>query len=202
MLSFEQKMKPTRYKFGLLYIREGQTEENEFYGNLDPSTGFIDFCKRLGQLIELKGHPSYRGGLDVKGGTTGELSLYTAVKLADGRFVNRGGKVPADACEIVDLEIMFHVAPFLPHSSAKDDQQLHKKRHLGNDIVIVIYKDGHTTISPDVFKSQFNHVYVVVTPCAATRGPTPTHYKVRALVWLVWGGAGSAERKGGAFALR
>lgn len=57
-----------------------------------------------------------------------------------GRFVNRGVKVPTDAQEVVDLEVMFHVAPFLPHSSSKDDQQLHKKRHLGNDIVVVIYK--------------------------------------------------------------
>lgn len=178
LLSFEEKMKPTRYKFGLLYVREGQTEENQFYGNVDPSVGFIEFCKILGSLVELRGHTGYRGGLDVKGDTTGELSLYTKVQLADGRFVGRGGKLPADAQEIVDLEIMFHVAPFLPHSSEKDDQQLHKKRHLGNDIVIIVYKEGTTRISPDVFKSQFNHVFIIVTPCSPNGGSTATHYKI------------------------
>ena len=33
----------------------------------------------------------------------------------------------------------------------------------------------------DVFKSQFNHVYVVVTPCSNYKSGPATHYKVSAL---------------------
>ena len=44
-MSFEEKMKPTRYKFGILYMRENQTEEDDIYGNLDPSEEFIAFLK-------------------------------------------------------------------------------------------------------------------------------------------------------------
>jgi hypothetical protein len=33
LLEFENQIFPTRYKFGLLYVREGQTEENDFYAN-------------------------------------------------------------------------------------------------------------------------------------------------------------------------
>lgn len=167
LASFELKVKPTRYKFGVLYAKEGQTEENDIYGNLDPSRGFVDFLKVLGDLIELKDHRGYRGGLDCSGAnTTGELSVFTKVQIADGIFVRSGAKVPQDAQELVDLEIMFHVAPFLPHSSAAEDgnQQLHKKRHLGNDICVVVFREGISQLDPNVFKSQFNHVYIVVTP--------------------------------------
>ena len=181
LISFEQKMKPTRYKFGVLYMQNGQVEENDIYGNLDPSVGFVEFLKQLGALIELKSHKAYKGGLDCSGAdSTGELSVYTTVSLADGRFVREGAKAPVDAQEMVKLEIMFHVAPFLPHTSEKEDgnQQLQKKRHLGNDICVVIYKEGNSVLNPEVFKSQFNHVYIVVTPCVAASAPLVTLYKV------------------------
>jgi hypothetical protein len=180
LLSFEQKMKPTRYKFGVLYMQDNQTEENDIYGNLDPSTGFVDFLKILGNIIELRSHKGYKGGLDCSGAdSTGELSVYTNVSLADGRYVALGAKPPLDALEMVSLDIMFHVAPFLPYSSLKEEgnQQLQKKRHLGNDICVVIYKEGTSKLNPDVFKSQFNHVYVLVTPCAAPGSAVPV-YKV------------------------
>ena len=50
LLSFEEKMKPTRYKFGILYMRENQTEEDDIYGNLDPSEEFISFLKVMSSL--------------------------------------------------------------------------------------------------------------------------------------------------------
>lgn len=36
-------------------------------------------------------------------------------------------------------EIMFHVAPLLPHT-AGDAQQLQRKRHVGNDIVAIVFQ--------------------------------------------------------------
>lgn len=38
-----------------------------------------------------------------------------------------------------DREIMFHVAPLLPHT-AGDAQQLQRKRHVGNDIVAIVFQ--------------------------------------------------------------
>ncbi len=181
LTSFEQKMKPTRYKFGVLYMQDGQKEENDIFSNLDPSTGFIDFLNRLGTMIELKSHKAYKGGLDCSGAdTTGELSLYTTLQLADGRYVPEGAKPPLDAQEMVNLEIMFHVAPFLPHSSLKEEgnQQLQKKRHLGNDICVVIYKEGNSKLNLEVFRSQFNHVYILVSPCAVTSAAATPTFKV------------------------
>jgi hypothetical protein len=39
-----------------------------------------------------------------------------------------------------------------------------RKRHLGNDICIVLFKEGSTPFNPMVVKSQFNHVFIVVSP--------------------------------------
>lgn len=33
LLEFEEKMMVKRYKFGVLYVKEGQEEENEMFGN-------------------------------------------------------------------------------------------------------------------------------------------------------------------------
>ena len=54
-------------------------------------------------------------------------------------------------------EVMYHVSTMLPHS--KDNpQQLERKRHIGNDIVNIIYTDDPTfleTFNPNCIRSQF-----------------------------------------------
>jgi len=39
----------------------------------------------------------------------------------------------------VTLEIMFHVSTFLPYSP-DNPQQLHRKRYIGNDVCVIIFK--------------------------------------------------------------
>lgn len=68
----------------------------------DTSPEFSQFLSFLGEKIELKGWKYFRGGLDVKSGSTGTHSLYT---------------------KFYDYEIMFHVAPWLPFSQ-RDKQQV------------------------------------------------------------------------------
>ena len=71
-------------------------------------------------IVNLKNYFRFSGGLNLNG-ADGEYSLYTT-------FNNR--------------EIMFHVSTLLPTSTDPDDrQQVDKKRHLGNDIVAVIFQD-------------------------------------------------------------
>ena len=36
---------------------------------------------------------------------------------------------------------MYHIAPMIPNPT-HDKQQLDRKRHLGNDIVVLIFRDG------------------------------------------------------------
>lgn len=46
------------------------------YNNLS-TPELQEFCDMLGQTVELMGWDRYRGGLDVKTGTTGDHSVYT-----------------------------------------------------------------------------------------------------------------------------
>src|SRR5690348_16110409 len=58
---------------------------------------------------------------------------------------------------------MFHVSTMLPFSP-ENPQQLERKRHLGNDIVVLIFKEGNTSYVPNTIASDFNHVVAVVQP--------------------------------------
>lgn len=54
-------------------------------------------------------------------------------------------------------EVMYHVSTMLPYS--KDNpQQLERKRHIGNDIVNIVYTDDSDAIdmfNPNCIRSQF-----------------------------------------------
>lgn len=54
--------------------------------------------------------------------------------------------------------------------------QLQRKRHIGNDIVAVVFQDENTPFVPDMIASNFLHAYVVVQ--AEGRGPDGPFYKV------------------------
>ena len=54
------------YKFGVLYCKLGQVDENAMFANVEMSVGFETFLNFLGERIQLKGWTNYRGGLDVK----------------------------------------------------------------------------------------------------------------------------------------
>jgi hypothetical protein len=43
--------------------------------------------------------------------------------------------------EFQGLEIMFHVATYIPFTP-EDRQQVERKRHIGNDIVVIVFRDG------------------------------------------------------------
>ena len=68
-------------------------------------------------------------------------------------------------------EIMFHISTLLPFTTG-NEQQLERKRHLGNDIVVIIFVDGKDpesayqsclTFDPSCMKSHFNHIFALVT---------------------------------------
>jgi hypothetical protein len=54
-----------------------------------------------------------------------------------------------------DIEIMFHVGPLLPTNPA-DKQNLERKRHGGNDVIIIVFKTGKTPFDPTMMRSTFN----------------------------------------------
>ncbi|TNN48237.1 Rap1 GTPase-activating protein 2 [Liparis tanakae] len=97
---------------------------------------------------------SFRGGLDVSHGQTGSQSVYTVHRRQ---------------------EVMFHVSTRLPFTEG-DAQQLQRKRHIGNDIVALVFQEEATPFVPDMIASNFLHAFILVQveqPCSAC-----TAYKV------------------------
>ncbi|XP_038832352.1 rap1 GTPase-activating protein 2 [Salvelinus namaycush] len=135
----EHRMSPN-FKFGVLYQREGQLTEEDILCNNEESEEFQEFLSILGATVALQGFTGFRGGLDVCHGQTGNDAVFTS-------FHGR--------------EIMFHVSTKLPFTEG-DTQQLQRKRHIGNDIVAVVYQEGHTPFLSDVIGSHFLHCFLVV----------------------------------------
>ncbi|XP_053156399.1 rap1 GTPase-activating protein 1-like isoform X11 [Hemicordylus capensis] len=140
IVAFDEHVISNNFKFGVIYQKPGQTTEEEIFSNTEESLGFLEFLDLLGDRIQLQDFRGFRGGLDVTRGQTGTESVYT----------NFRGK-----------EIMFHVSTKLPFTEG-DAQQLQRKRHIGNDIVAIVFQDENTPFVPDMIASNFLHAYVVV----------------------------------------
>ena len=57
--------------------------------------------------------------------------------------------------EIDEFCVMYHVSTMLPFHP-EDPQKLERKRHIGNDVVNIIFKEGNTPFDPHMLRSQFN----------------------------------------------
>ncbi|XP_066527666.1 rap1 GTPase-activating protein 1 isoform X1 [Hoplias malabaricus] len=140
IVTFDEHVISNNFKFGVIYQKFGQTSEEELFGNNEESPAFVEFLEFLGQRIELHDFKGFRGGLDVTHGQTGTESIYH-------NFHNK--------------EIMFHVSTMLPYTEG-DTQQLQRKRHIGNDIVAIVFQEENTPFVPDMIASNFLHAYIVV----------------------------------------
>ena len=56
---------------------------------------------------------------------------------------------------------MYHVGPLLPFYE-KDAQQLERKRHVGNDVVNVVFVEGDAPMPTGLITSHFTYVFVCV----------------------------------------
>ncbi|XP_065277514.1 rap1 GTPase-activating protein 1 isoform X1 [Emys orbicularis] len=154
IVTFDEHVLSNHFKFGVIYQKLGQTSEEELFGTTEESPAFVEFLDFLGQKVQLQDFKGFRGGLDVTHGQTGTESVY---------------------CTFRSKEIMFHVSTKLPYTEG-DAQQLQRKRHIGNDIVAIVFQDENTPFVPDMIASNFLHAYIVVQaekPCSES-----TLYKV------------------------
>ncbi|VDK89098.1 unnamed protein product [Litomosoides sigmodontis] len=142
ILKYDEHVLTNTYKFGVIYQRFGQTTEEELFGNATFSNAFDEFLDIIGERIELRDFKGYRGGLDTQHGQTGVESVY---------------------CQFRQREIMFHISTMLPYT-AGDAQQLQRKRHIGNDIVAIVFQEENTPFSADMIASNFLHAFIVVQP--------------------------------------
>nr|XP_046258551.1 signal-induced proliferation-associated 1-like protein 2 isoform X3 [Scatophagus argus] len=147
LLKLDEQGLSFQHKVGVLYCKAGQSTEEEMYNNEGAGPALDEFLDLLGQRVRLKGFTKYRAQLDNKTDSTGTHSLYTTYK---------------------DYELMFHVSTMLPYTP-NNRQQLLRKRHIGNDIVTIVFQEpGALPFTPKNIRSHFQHVFVIVkvhNPC-------------------------------------
>lgn len=155
LLKLDEQGLTNKYKVGILYCKSGQSTEEDMYNNEDAGPAFTEFLDTIGKRVRLKGFDHYKAGLDNKTDSTGTHSLYATMQ---------------------DCEVMFHVSTMLPFTP-NNRQQLLRKRHIGNDIVTIVFQEpGSLPFTPKNIRSQFQHVFIIVravNPCTEN-----THYKV------------------------
>ncbi|CAG8674096.1 15113_t:CDS:2, partial [Acaulospora colombiana] len=149
LLSLDESRFQKSYKIGVLYCAPSQKTEDEWFSNTKVSLEYDNFLGILGDKIRLQGWQGFKGGLDTKTGETGEYSIY-------------------DSGTWNDFEIMYHVSTMLP--CGKDKHQITRKKHIGNDIVCIVFQDAPEPFSPLSIRSQFLHVYLVVSPVKTIDG--------------------------------
>ncbi|XP_044749572.1 uncharacterized protein LOC123310202 [Coccinella septempunctata] len=156
LLKLDQVFIKSELKVGVIYITEGQYAEEEILDNNDNSPLFEEFLQILGEKVRLKGFDKYKGGLDTVHDLTGLYSVYTNWR---------------------NIEIMFHVSTLLPYER-HDPQKLQRKRHIGNDIVCVVFLEAdNTSFSPACIKSHFLHTFILVRTSPRIKRK-PTRYEV------------------------
>ncbi|XP_036832816.1 GTPase-activating Rap/Ran-GAP domain-like protein 3 isoform X2 [Oncorhynchus mykiss] len=143
LLVLEEQEGSVNFKFGVLYAKDGQLTDDEMFSNESGSQSFDKFLNLLGDTISLQGWAGYRGGLDTKNDTTGMNSIYTVYQ---------------------GHELMFHVSTMLPYSK-ENKQQVERKRHIGNDIVTIVFQEGEDaspSFKPSMIRSHFTHIFALV----------------------------------------
>uniref|UniRef100_A0A673NGF9 Signal-induced proliferation-associated 1-like protein 2 n=1 Tax=Sinocyclocheilus rhinocerous TaxID=307959 RepID=A0A673NGF9_9TELE len=155
LLKLDEQGLNFQHKVGIMYCRAGQSTEEDMYNNESAGPEFDEFLDLLGERVRLKDWEKYRAQLDTKTDSTGTHSLYTRYQ---------------------DYEIMFHVSTMLPYTP-NNTQQLLRKRHIGNDIVTIVFQEpGALPFTPKTIRSHFQHVFIIVQvhePCTES-----TYYRV------------------------
>lgn len=148
ILKLDEQGLTNKYKIGILYCRAGQQTEEDMYNNEEAGPAFTEFLDTIGKKVRLKSFDNYKGGLDNKTDSTGTHSIYATYQ---------------------NCEVMFHVSTMLPFTP-NNRQQLLRKRHIGNDIVTIVFQEpGALPFTPKNIRSQFQHVFVIVrvmNPCS------------------------------------
>ncbi|XP_051902343.1 rap1 GTPase-activating protein 2-like isoform X2 [Hippocampus zosterae] len=140
IVNYDEHEVNSTFKFGVIFQCFGQVSEEELFRNNEETPAFQEFLQLLGDTVELQDFKGFRGGLDVSHGQTGSQSVYTVYR---------------------QQEVMFHVSTKLPFTEG-DTQQLQRKRHIGNDIVAVVFQEEATPFVPDMIASNFLHAFVLV----------------------------------------
>lgn len=134
------------HTIGVLYAAPGQTTEEEILSNRHGSPAYTRFLHGLGRLVHLKNQKDvYTGGLDTY---TDEDGKYTYAWWND------------------IIQVLYHVTTLMPNRHY-DPQYAHKKKHVGNDYVRIVWNDSGVPYRFDTLRTEFQFANVVIEPHSA-----------------------------------
>ncbi len=154
LIEFENMHLDFNRRVGILYWKSGQTENEAFGNNMSPELD--EFLNFFGERIRLKGWNKFRGGLNVNRDETGEFSVYT---------------------EFQNFSFMAHVSALLPYRES-DEQKLDRKRHIGNDLVVIIFWEGPGSFDASKIVTQMCHVFIVFERVPSSPDSNKPRYRV------------------------
>jgi len=141
------------HKIGIVYVGPYQDSQRAILCNDRGSPLYESFLSRLGRLVDVGRHAGFIGGLDAR--QTGKTSIYW--------------------CSAT-TELMWHVVTRMPTNRLEgEEQQIHKKKHLGNDHVQVVWCEFGRDYRPSTISSQFNDVHIVIYPLVSTAANSALH---------------------------
>lgn len=131
------------HKIGVIYLGPGQTAEADILRNKKGSAAYHQFLSGLGKFNRLRDlREVYTGGLDTSQDLDGDYALF---------FEDEGS------------QIVFHVTTLMPNSET-DPACTSKKRHIGNDYILIVFNESGSDYEFRAIPSQFNFVNFVVEP--------------------------------------
>ena len=142
-------------KVALVFVGEGQRTQADILRNSSNPTAveYEQFVNKLGWEVDLEAHGEqglFSGGLDTNSGTltNGQKSVYFASEA---------------------VELMFHVVTKMPTKSGPNaEQQIDKKRHVGNDFVHIVWCEHHGGYQHGTITSKFTWVTIIIQPLRRT----------------------------------
>ena len=131
------------------------SDADKFLSVTQASPDFWQFAKSCGDLVHVKHLKYFSGGLDTEGGD-GE---YTFVSLGC-----HGGSYELNDPILIDSMCVFHTVALMP------DRLTNRKRHVGNDVVHIVYGLETDTLDIDhdrlAISTQFGFITIYVIPLA------------------------------------
>ena len=147
-LSTLDKLRPRMgYRIAVLYVGELQETQHEIMHSTTTTASFLEFLNSLGWKVNLYQHRTngcFMGGLDPK---------------LHKHMLYYGSSV---------REVSFHVVPWMPVKK-NDEQQIERKRHVGNDTVHIVWCDNPKGYDVSTFVSMVTDIFLVLIPLGNRR---------------------------------
>ena len=145
--TFDRTTALDSHKAGIIYVGEHQTIEDEILMNGMGSPDYVEFVRNLGSLRRLKDATFNTQGLDRVDDADGQHTIVWHNQVT---------------------ELVFHVTTLMPINEDTNLNTANKKRHTGNDHVNIIFNNSGSPFDFNTFPSQFNSVYIVISPSSRT----------------------------------